>query len=253
MGEASDGFLPPKRGFPLPNPPQVWGRGSKSIAPMFREIVAFRRSPEFNDRFRYDLKQLLRWRRDVRRFRTDPVPGPLVEELLDLACLAPSVGNAQPWRFVSVDDAANRAAIVANFSDANVRALAGYQGERAQLYASLKLAGLQEAPRHLAVFCDEGTTQGQGLGRQTMPETLRYSAVLAAHTLWLAARTRGLGIGWVSILDPAAARQQLQVPPDWSLVAYLCLGWPVEEQDEPELQRAGWQARDTACRQVLQR
>ena len=220
---------------------------------MFREIVAFRRSPQFNDRFRYDLKQLLRWRRDVRRFRTDPIPPSLVEELLDLACLAPSVGNAQPCRFVSVDDAGNRAAIVANFNEANARALAGYQGERARLYASLKLAGLKEAPRHLAVFCDEGTAQGHGLGRQTMPETLRYSAVLAVHTLWLAARTRGVGVGWVSILDPIVAGQQLQVPQGWSLVAYLCLGWPVEEQDEPELQRAGWQARDAACRQVLRR
>ena len=88
---------------------------------MFREIVAFRRSPQFNDRFRYDLKQLLRWRRDVRRFRTDPVPDALVEELLDLACLAPSVGNAQPWRIVGVDDAGNRAALSANVNQANAR------------------------------------------------------------------------------------------------------------------------------------
>jgi 5,6-dimethylbenzimidazole synthase len=221
--------------------------------PVFREIVAFRRSPQFNDRFRYDLRELLRWRRDVRRFRTDPIPESVVEELLDLACLAPSVGNAQPWRFVSVDDSDNRAAIVTNFNAANERALAGYQGERAQLYASLKLAGLREAPRHLAVFCDEGTEQGLGLGRQTMPETLRYSAVLAVHTLWLAARTRGIGVGWVSILDPATARRQLRVPEGWSLIAYLCLGWPVEEHDQPELQRAGWQAREAICRQVVQR
>lgn len=220
---------------------------------MFREIVAFRRSPQFNDRFRHDLRELLRWRRDVRRFRSDPVPDALVEELLDLACLAPSVGNAQPWRLVSVDDPANRAAIVANFNAANERALAGYQGERARLYAGLKLAGLKEAPRHLAVFCDEGTEQGLGLGRQTMPETLRYSAVLAVHTLWLAARTRGIGVGWVSILDPEAAARQLRVPESWILVAYLCLGWPIEEHDEPELQRAGWQARESACRQVLRR
>ena len=220
---------------------------------MFREIIALRRSPQFNDRFRYELRELLRWRRDVRHFRADPIPPEMVEELLDLACLAPSVGNAQPWRFVSVDDAANRTAIIANFSAANERALAGYHGERAQLYAGLKLAGLKEAPRHLAVFCDETTEQGAGLGRQTMPETLRYSAVLAVHTLWLAARTRGLGVGWVSILDPAAAARQLDVPEGWSLVAYLCLGWPTEDHDQPELQRLGWQAREAACRQVLRR
>jgi 5,6-dimethylbenzimidazole synthase len=220
---------------------------------MFREIVAFARSPQFNDRFRHELRQLLRWRRDVRHFRTDPVEPATIDELLDLACLAPSVGNAQPWRFVSVDDPANRAAIIANFNEANQRALAGYHGERAQLYAGLKLAGLQEAPRHLAVFCDESTAQGSGLGRQTMPETLRYSVVIAVHTLWLAARTRGLGVGWVSILDPVAAAQTLRVPEGWSLVAYLCLGWPAENHEVPELQRVGWQAREAACRQVLQR
>ncbi|HNB29207.1 MAG TPA: 5,6-dimethylbenzimidazole synthase, partial [Alphaproteobacteria bacterium] len=143
---------------------------------MFREIAAYSRSPHFNDRFRSEFRDLLRWRRDVRHFRNDPIPEALVDELLDLACLAPSVGNAQPWRFVSVDAAENRAAIIANFAHANERALAGYQGERAQLYAGLKLAGLKEAPRHLAVFCDEATAQGAGLGRQTMPETLRYSA-----------------------------------------------------------------------------
>lgn len=219
----------------------------------FREIVAFTRSPQFNDRFRHELRQLLRWRRDVRHFRADPIDPATIDELLDLACLAPSVGNAQPWRFVSVDDAANRAAIVANFQDANQRALGGYQGERAQLYAALKLAGLKEAPRHLAVFCDEATSQGAGLGRQTMPETLRYSVVIAVHTLWLAARTRGLGVGWVSILDPAEAARQLRVPESWTLVAYLCLGWPAADHEVPELQRVGWQAREALCRQVLQR
>jgi 5,6-dimethylbenzimidazole synthase len=71
--------------------------------------------------------------------------------------------------------------------------------------------------------------------------------------LWLAARTRGLGVGWVSILDPDAATRQLRVPAGWSLVAYLCLGWPVEEHDQPDLERAGWQPREAACRQVLRR
>lgn len=220
---------------------------------MFREIVAHQRSPQFNDHFRSEFRDLLRWRRDVRHFRTDPLPDALVEELLDLACLAPSVGNAQPWRFVSVDAPENRAAITANFEHANDRALSGYQGERARLYAGLKLAGLKEAPRHLAVFCDEATEQGRGLGRQTMPETLRYSAVLAVHTLWLAARLHGLGVGWVSILDPLEAARQLAVPESWNLVAYLCLGWPTEEHEQPELQRLGWQAREQACRQVLRR
>ena len=121
------------------------------------------------------------------------------------------------------------------------------------LYAKLKLSGLVEAPRHFAVFCDEATKQGAGLGRKTMPETLRYSAVLAVHSLWLAARAHGVGIGWVSILDPEALKRCLEVPKEWSLVAYICLGYAVEDSIVPELQRVGWQARDTICRQVLKR
>jgi 5,6-dimethylbenzimidazole synthase len=112
---------------------------------------------------------------------------------------------------------------------------------------------MQEAPVHLAVFCDETTGQGLGLGRKTMPETLRYSAVIAVHTLWLAARARGLGLGWVSILDPAAARDSLDVPGTWAFVAYLCIGWPIEDNAQPELQQRGWQSREAACRQVVRR
>lgn len=209
--------------------------------------------PQFGPDFEQKFIQLLAWRRDVRHFRTDPIPQELIEHVLDMTNLAPSVGNAQPWRFISVDTAANRAAIIANFERANAEALASYEGEKAQLYASLKLAGLKQAPRHLAVFCDEATEQGAGLGRATMPETLRYSAVLAVHTLWLAARVYGLGLGWVSILDPDAAKASLDVPAEWSFVAYLCLGFPEEVHAEPELERRGWQAREAQCRQVLQR
>jgi 5,6-dimethylbenzimidazole synthase len=209
--------------------------------------------PQFGPTFEQEFVELLAWRRDVRHFRTDPIATDLVEYLLDLTTLAPSVGNAQPWRFVSVDAPENRQAIIANFEHANADALSNYQGEKAQLYATLKLAGLKQAPRHFAVFCDEATEQGAGLGRMTMPETLRYSAVLAIHTLWLAARAKGLGLGWVSIIDPEAAKASLDVPAAWSFVAYLCLGFPEEDHVEPELQRRGWQAREARCRQVLQR
>nr|WP_298690583.1 5,6-dimethylbenzimidazole synthase [uncultured Dongia sp.] len=207
----------------------------------------------FGQAFRDEFEELLAWRRDVRHFKTDSVPADLVEHLLDLTSLAPSVGNAQPWRFVSVDEPARRAAIIENFSQANAAALSNYDGERAELYARLKLAGLREAPRHFAVFCDETTAQGSGLGRLTMPETLRYSTVLAIHTLWLAARARGLGLGWVSIIDPAQATATLDVPASWRFVAYLCLGFPAGDHIEPELQRKGWQSREAVCRQVLPR
>lgn len=199
--------------------------------------------PLFDASFQSRFVDLLAWRRDVRRFRRDPVPESLLKSLLDLIALAPSVGNCQPTRMVRVDDAARREAIVANFEAANREALASYNGEQAGTYVRLKLEGLREAPVHLAVFCDEATSLGHGLGARTMPETRRYSAVCALHTFWLAARMHGIGVGWVSILDPAAAAATLAVPAAWSFIAYLCVGWPQEEHVVPELEREGWQAR----------
>jgi 5,6-dimethylbenzimidazole synthase len=200
-------------------------------------------APRFGADFRAELADLIAWRRDVRRFRTDPVPENVLDDLFCLAAHAPSVGNCQPTRFVRVDDRARRDAVRHNFEAANREALGAYHGERAELYAKLKLAGLSEAPVHLAVFCDEETGEGHGLGARTMPETRRYSAVCALHTLWLAARAYGLGVGWVSILEPLGLAEVLDVPGTWSFVGYLCVGWPQEEHRTPELERVGWQAR----------
>jgi 5,6-dimethylbenzimidazole synthase len=198
--------------------------------------------PIFDSAFRDRLTKLFAWRRDVRRFKPDPVPSSLIEELVRTAALAPSVGNSQPWRFVRVDTPATREAVIANFNACNAAALAFYEGERAALYANLKLSGLREAPVHLAVFCDHATEAGSGLGRKTMPETLDYSVVAAIHTFWLCARAENLGVGWVSILDPRKVCRTLDVPAQWKLIAYLCVGLPLEEHLDPELERHEWQA-----------
>jgi len=200
-------------------------------------------APSFDGAFAAQFRDLVLWRRDVRRFRSDPVDEALVLPLIELASRAPSVGHSQPWRFVLVEDKARRDAVRQSFARANAEALDGYAGEARACYARLKLAGLEVAPVHLAVFADEATSAGAGLGRQTMPETLRYSVVGAVHTLWLAARAEGLGLGWISILEPAVVTRSLDVPETWTLIAYLCLGWPEEEHQDPELVRHGWQER----------
>lgn len=199
------------------------------------------RAPIFDATFARQFEDLLRWRRDVRRFKRDAVPAGLIEALLAQTRLSPSVGHAQPWRWVAVSEPAQRAAAQESFSRCNADALASYDGERAALYARLKLEGLREAPAQFAVFCDHGTQRGHGLGRATMPEMLEYSVVAAITQFWLSARVHGLGVGWVSILDPGDIARALVVPPEWKLVAYLCIGWPEEECDEPELVRAGWE------------
>ena len=208
---------------------------------------------EFDHAFRTRLRELLTWRRDVRRFRRDALPRGTLERLIELACLAPSVGLSQPWRFAIVDTPACRAAIRANFEICNAKALAAQSGQRAAGYARLKLAGLDDAPGHLAVFADPATTRGHGLGRHTMPEMIEYSAVTAVHTIWLAARAEGIGMGWVSILDPAAVAATLDIPATWTFIGYLCLGFPESEDDIPDLERAGWERRYPASSRVVLR
>jgi len=209
--------------------------------------------PKFSDAFRAQLRELFAWRRDVRRFRTDPLPAGALEKLLEQAALSPSVGLSQPWRFVIVDDPKRRAAVIENFKTCNADALNSYSGEQSALYAKLKLAGLEEAPCHLAVFADRATQTGHGLGRRTMPEMAEYSAVAAIGTLWLAARAQGIGMGWVSILDPLHIAPLLDVPGDWRFVGYFCLGIPQSESDKPELEQAGWEQRRTILDFVLRR
>ncbi|MFV1851437.1 MAG: 5,6-dimethylbenzimidazole synthase [Thalassospira sp.] len=199
--------------------------------------------PVFDQAFQKQFIDLLLWRRDVRRFRTDPIPQEDINDLIKEACLAPSVGNCQPWRFVKVNDPDRRKSIRDSFERANNEALNDYHGERAKLYASLKLQGMDQAPVQLAVFADEETEAGMGLGRKTMPEMLDYSAVAAVQLLWLAARVKGIGVGWVSILEPDVVGKTLEVPDHWRLIAYLCIGYPEQDHVVPELVREGWQER----------
>ena len=208
---------------------------------------------QFSEDFRRQFRELLRWRRDVRRFRPSPLPDGVLEELLALTSLAPSVGLSEPWRFIRVNSSAVRDNIRREFERANAEALAGYSGEQAGLYARLKLAGLDLAPVHLAVFADGGTQKGSGLGRRTMPEMLEYSVIAAISTLWLAARAYGIGMGWVSILDPPRVEAILAVPAEWRLIAYLCMGYPEEESCTPELERAGWEKRGGESVRLLER
>ena len=217
------------------------------------KLEEFMLAPEFNAGFRSTFAQLLNWRRDVRHFRADAVDPALIERLLRNAMLAPSVGFSQPWRWVLVETAEVRSAIIANHNKANEEASQIYQDDRHARYRSLKLAGLKEAPVHVAVFADCGVATGHGLGRQTMTDTPLWSVVMAIYALWLSATAEGLGVGWVSILDPAAIKKTLGAPEEWTFVAYLCIGWPEAYTDKPLLETSGWESRQTFDDMVTRR
>ncbi|WP_195818752.1 5,6-dimethylbenzimidazole synthase [Roseobacter sp. MH60115] len=200
---------------------------------------------ELSDAHRSALDDILTWRRDVRHFLQDPVAADVLTRLQRSMDHAPSVGNSRPWRVMQVDSQDRRARIIDSFETCNDAAAKAYAPDAQRDYRALKLAGLREAPIHLAVFTDLAVEEGRGLGRQTMPEALSYSTVMAIHTLWLAARAENIGVGWVSILDPVAVAAILDAPPSWSLTGYLCLGHAARISDTPLLHEAGWQADTT--------
>jgi len=149
----------------------------------------------------------------------------------------------QPWDCIIIRDRATTAKIRTVFLRENEKAAANYRGDRAVLYRSLKLEGIEEAPINLCVTCDRTRAGPHVLGRNTIIDTDLYSTCCAIQNLWLAARVEGIGVGWVSILNPDDLRQILGIPEHVVPVAYLCAGYPREFLDEPELQRRGWATR----------
>ncbi|MGF1650584.1 MAG: 5,6-dimethylbenzimidazole synthase [Hyphomicrobiaceae bacterium] len=201
-------------------------------------------SPQcFDAAFRAGLERLLAWRRDVRSFLARDIEPEALAAILASLETAPSVGLSQPWTVIRVRSADARARVVANFEAANATAARLYEGTRHALYLDLKLEGLRTAPEHLAVFYDTDPAQGNGLGRQTMPEMLLASAACAIMQMWIVARAWGVGLGWVSILDAERLATDLAAPPAHRLAGYLCLGYPAAPSETPELEQTGWERR----------
>jgi 5,6-dimethylbenzimidazole synthase len=192
---------------------------------------------------RTTLYRVIESRRDVRAFRSDPIATNTLARILGAAHNAPSVGLMQPWNFIVIRDAVTKSRVKALFEIQNELALANYAGARADLYGSLKLEGLEEAPINLCVTCDRTRSGPHVLGRNTVVDTDLYSTCCAVQNLWLAARVEGVGVGWVSILDYEDLRPILGIPATVVPVAYLCIGYPREFFEEPELQRRGWATR----------
>jgi 5,6-dimethylbenzimidazole synthase len=194
----------------------------------------------FSDEEKAGLYRAIRERRDIRRFRSDPLPPATVARLLEAAHHAPSVGFMQPWDFILIRDSAIRGLVQAAFRRANAEAREHFSGEKQQQYAALKLEGILESALNLCVTCDRERFGPVVLGRTCQPDMDLYSTVCAVQNLWLAARAEGVGVGWVSILHADELASILALPAHVVPVAYLCLGYVEEFPPAPELQTAGW-------------
>lgn len=189
-------------------------------------------------------------RRDIRRFRPDPVDEGVLRRVLEAAHHAPSVGLTQPWRFIVLREPQTRSA-VRTFAQRERLRQAQRFGERATHFLDQKVEGIVEAPLGICVCCDHGDPANEVLGRATIPETDVYSTACAIQNLWLAARAEGLGLGWVSFYEREDLRALLGIPARVDPLAYLCLGWPDERPVRPGLEASGWSGREAVDAVVM--
>ena len=179
-------------------------------------------------------------RRDIRSFRPDPIPSLTLARILNAAHHAGSVGYMQPWNFLVVEDRELRKKIQAHVEDERRRAAAAFDEERREKYLSFKLEGILDAAINICVTCDPTRHGPEVLGRHTIRDTDMYSTCCAIQNLWLAARAEGIGVGWVSILDPQFLREVLGIPGHILPVAYLCVGCVDAFPEKPMLETASW-------------
>ncbi len=196
-------------------------------------------APRFSAEERDTLHRILRARRDMRHFLPGERVAPeVLRRILEAGHAAPSVGLMQPWRFIRITDPALREAIAAEVEQERERT-AEALGPRRDRFLRLKVEGVRECAELIAVVLapDDGTL----FGRRTMPaEMALCSAACAIQNMWLAARAENLGMGWVSLFDPAALARLLRCPEGARPIALLCLGPVADFYPEPMLVREGW-------------
>ena len=179
-------------------------------------------------------------RRDVRgnNFLDKEIEPDKIELILKAAIAAPSVGYSQPWEFIVINDKQIKDEISENFEIENAKAKEIFKDR--EIYKSLKLEGIKEAPVNIAVLYKHPNEPT--IGMTSIKEMGEYSVVCAVQNMWLMARALNIGVGWISILDEQKALKTIDAPKDSKLIAYLALGYVDEFYDEPELKTAKWKS-----------
>ena len=196
---------------------------------------------DFTDEEKRGFYKAVYSRRDVRaHFTPEPISDNTLTKILHAAHHAPSVGFSQPWNFVLIKDNTTREIIKKSFQTEHKHAAELVDDDRKSDYLSFKLEGIMESPINICVTYDPTKFGPFVIGRTSIPEAGIYSVCCAIQNLWLAARTEGVGLGWVSIISNNVLKKQLGLPEHIIPVAYLCLGHVTNFETKPDLERAGW-------------
>ena len=196
---------------------------------------------DFTDEEKKGLYKAIYSRRDVRsHFTSRSIDDDVLARILNAAHHAPSVGFSQPWNFILIKEMITKKKIKDSFEEEKNRSSKLIEEPKRSKYLSFKLEGILESPINLCVTYDPSKFGPFVIGRTSIPEAGLYSVCCAVQNLWLAARTEGIGLGWVSILSNDTLKEVLELPEHVVPIAYLCLGYVDEFAQKPDLETAGW-------------
>lgn len=196
---------------------------------------------DFTEEEKKGLYKAIYSRRDVRsHFTSRSIDDDILARILNAAHHAPSVGFSQPWNFILIKEMITKKKIKDSFEQEKNRSSKLIEEPKRSKYLSFKLEGILESPINLCVTYDPTKFGPFVIGRTSIPEAGLYSVCCAVQNLWLAARTEGIGLGWVSILSNDALKEVLELPEHVIPIAYLCLGYVDEFAQKPDLETAGW-------------
>ena len=191
-----------------------------------------------------DVYEAIKKRRDVRSWFSDKhIDNSSLGRILKAGNYAPSVGLSQPWNYILIRDIETRKKIKAVVEEKRMDFYNSLPDEKKIKFQNIKIEGILESDLNMAVTCDVSRKGPDILGRATMPEMSEYSVVLSIENMWLAARAEGIGMGWISFIDPDMVKKILGIPESIKLVGYLAVGYLSEDHDIPELEEKKWEKR----------
>ena len=194
---------------------------------------------KFTKKQQKTLNDIIISRRDIRgnNFLSTKIKKKHINTILSAGIHAPSVGFSQPWKFIVIEDKEIKNKVYEHFNKAYDKSKVYFK--KRKLYNTLKLEGIKETPINIAVFYKKPTKKV--LGQTSSKKMGEYSVVCAIQNMWLMARSLNIGMGWVSILNHKEVQKTLVVSDKYKLVGYLCVGYPKEFLDTPELETLKWE------------
>jgi coenzyme F420-0:L-glutamate ligase / coenzyme F420-1:gamma-L-glutamate ligase len=176
--------------------------------------------------------ELLQTRRSVRRFRSEPVPRPVLEQILEAATLAPSAHNCQPWRFAVLTSQETKERLAQAMGADFMRDLMGdgLDLQEAQRQVERSRQRILEASVVVVLCLDRSAEDTYPDQRRQLASHLMMtqSVAIAGGYMLLAVQAYGLGGVWMSapLYAQPTVRQALDLPSEWDAQGLVLFGYP---------------------------